>query len=141
MSKYQEIRTEFRDESLFRQALAELQAAGELVFEHHPEAAHLYGYLGDARSETAHYIVRRRHIDYSSNDIGWRVEEDGGITAVVSDYDTRNARARSLRGRVKQEYARQGVHREARRRGYRVEERRNEQTGHVHMRLVQARGR
>jgi len=122
VSKYREIETEFRDEALFVKAL---QAAG-VPFEHHAgQGERLVGYMGDLRDERANYVIRRRHIGSGSNDLGYRVE-GGRITAIVSDFDTMCPETTRIRNRVKQEYARAFVQREATRRGYRVEERRDQ---------------
>ncbi|WP_344286835.1 DUF1257 domain-containing protein [Streptomyces synnematoformans] len=53
----------------------------------HDTAQPLYGYRGDLRENTAHVIVRRVHVGRLSNDIGFRHEEDGRFSAVISDYD------------------------------------------------------
>ncbi len=134
MSKYREIETEFKDETLFVKAL---QAAG-VPFEHSAgQGERLIGYMGDLRDERANYIVRRRHIGLGSNDLGYRVE-GGRITAIVSEFDTMCRETTQIRNRVKQEYARAFVQREATRRGYRVEERRD-QAGNIQIQLKRVR--
>jgi len=131
VSKYREIKTEFREEALLRQAL---QASG-VPFEEHAAPAHLVGYRGDERPETAQFIIRRHNLGSMSNDLGFARQEGGTYAAIVSDYDQYNRQSQGRLARVKQEYARAFVHREARRRGLRVTEQRDARTGAVHLTL------
>src|SRR5581483_12511644 len=43
----------------------------------HDKPVHLYGYLGDARPETAEIVLRRFHIGRGSNDVGFKLGADG----------------------------------------------------------------
>lgn len=131
MSKYREIKTEFKEEGLLRQAL---QASG-VPFEEHASPQTLVDWHGQPRPEQAEFIIRRHNVGPSSNDVGFRRETDGTYTAIVSDYDQTSRRAQAHLGRIKQEYARAFVHREARRRGLRVTEQRDAATGVVHLTL------
>jgi len=57
----------------------------------HPEvntkAAHLEGYHGDKRVQTAEIILKRREVGGASNDVGFKKQADGTFTAIISDYD------------------------------------------------------
>lgn len=134
MSKYREIKTEFRDETLLAQAL---KALG-IPYEHHVEPVHLYGIGDHRRPETAHYIIHRDYIGRASNDIGYRVEPNGHVTAIISDFDSVFGQGPELARRITQEYARAFVHREAQRRGYRVHETRDA-AGNIQIQLRSAR--
>jgi hypothetical protein len=84
MSHFTRVRTRLRDPELLVQALA---AVGFRTVETHDTPQTLYGYQGDARPERAEVIVRRRHIGSASNDIGFRLREDGTFEAIISEYD------------------------------------------------------
>lgn len=55
----------------------------------HDIPQHLHGFQGDKRKETAHIIIRRKHVGRSSNDLGFIRKEDGNYEAIVSSYDSR----------------------------------------------------
>jgi hypothetical protein len=52
------------------------------------EALSLYGYRGDVRAETAAIVVRRRHLDRASNDLGF-ARTPAGYIPIISEYDQR----------------------------------------------------
>jgi len=120
MSKYLKIEIKFKDETTFREALRDVCKARGIQFEQgqHP---YLYGYLGDRRPETAEYVIRRQHIGTSANDLGFARQADGSLGVVISDFDSRNTGAEIV-AQVKQRYARLQVEKQARARGFRVEE-------------------
>lgn len=131
MSKYKRIETQFKDRECL---LSALKDAG-IPFEMAPKGKplHLYGYQGDRRKETADFVVRRSHIGSASNDLGYVWDaESGAYTAIVSDYDTRCRATTEIRRRVKQQYAVNKVVKEARRKGMRVAQRR-EQNGQIRL--------
>lgn len=55
--------------------------------ETHKTAQHLYGWQGDVREQTAEVIIRRKYVGDSSNDIGFKRQEDGHFEAIISEYD------------------------------------------------------
>ena len=84
MSHYQKIKCQIREAALLIEALKKL---GYSNVEHHEEAQHLYGYMGDRRPETAEIIIRRKSVGRLSNDIGFKRQDNGEFTAIISDYD------------------------------------------------------
>ncbi len=74
----------FKNEALLLAALADL---GYTTVER-GEALALYGYQGDARSERAELVIRRRHIGVASNDLGF-ARTAKGLTPIISEYDQR----------------------------------------------------
>ena len=138
MSRYLKVETEFNDLTMFESALQTTCAKLGIEFEHHTKPTNLIGYQGDTRPETAHYIVRRRHIGGSCNDLGFRVQPDGTVTAVISEFDNDTTYGTDSRGigvlnAVKQEYALQKVTQMAKRRGLEVEQ--VEENGVIRLRL------
>ena len=47
----------------------------------------MVGYMGDARAEKAHIIIRRRQLDSASNDIGFARDGNVVYQALISEYD------------------------------------------------------
>ena len=84
MSHFTTLSTQLTDADALRAALGDV---GYPEVEVHAEEQPLYGYRGDRRRDRAHVIVRRRHVGELSNDIGFRHEQDGTFTAVISEYD------------------------------------------------------
>jgi hypothetical protein len=101
MSHFTTLRTQITDLKALRTALADLGFPDVEVFE---TAQPLYGYQGDARTQTAEVIVRRKHIGWLSNDLGFRRNASGTFDAIISDYDSRKFSKEWL-DRLTQRYA------------------------------------
>jgi hypothetical protein len=84
MSHFTTLRTQITDVDCLKKALVDL---GFPTVEVHATPQHLYGYQGDVRPDTAEVIVRRRHVGFASNDLGFKRRADGAFDAVVSAYD------------------------------------------------------
>lgn len=69
-------------------ALLSQHGFGPESVEIHSEPMPLFGYKGDQRPECAHVIIRRKHVGYGANDVGF-VRTADGFTAIISEYDTR----------------------------------------------------
>lgn len=89
MSRYCEIKTEFKDGSALVDALMETGEWQKEQIEVYDIPQNLHGYRGDVRKETAHIIIRRKHIGSASNDLGFIKKEDGNYEAIISAYDSR----------------------------------------------------
>ena len=121
MSEYRVVKTEFRDRECLKKALDDV--AKELGIRYaQGENLTLYGYMGDARPETAEFVIRRRYLDTLSNDLGYRWNPEKGIfEEIVSEYDQRVRRVTMIRNKVRQRYAYHKVLQEARRKGMAVQ--------------------
>ena len=84
MSHYTVLKTRITDSSALVKALADLDFKEVEV---HAVAQHLVGYMGSVRPQTAEVIIRRKHIGWLSNDIGFKRGPHGTFEAIVSDYD------------------------------------------------------
>lgn len=84
MSAYTTLRTRIVSTPHLRMALEDL---GFSNVEIHDEPQSLEGFLGDTRSNRAHVIIRRKYLDWLSNDLGFRRRMDGSYEALISDYD------------------------------------------------------
>ena len=121
MSHYCEVSIELTDEGCLVAALSRLGFAGKV--EVHREAQTLYGYKGDARPQKAHIIIRRQHVGRAANDLGFERQADGRYRVWVSEYDQScNGCNDAWLGRLKQAYGIEKVRREAKKRGYRLTE-------------------
>ena len=130
MSEYRKLKTQYRSRNLLREALKACSVPFEEVKPGETER-HLYGYRGKKRQETATFIVRRKHISPSSNDLGfhWN-EQERCFEAIVSAYDTTQRDTTRIRKTVKKEYAIAYAMGQARAKGYRAQ-RVNGQNGEV----------
>jgi len=121
MSHYSEVAIALTDEGCLVAALGRLGFKGKV--EVHKEAEPLYGYQGDERAQKAHIIIRQQHVGRAANDLGFERQTDGKYRVWVSDYDKRyNKYDDAWMGRLKQAYGVEKAKGEARKRGYRVTE-------------------
>jgi len=87
MSKFDDYQTKMDDRDCLVESLGTLGHKPVLAKDQ-IKGGQLYGYQGDARAQRAHVILPRKTLSGSSNDIGFRRNEDGTFTAVVSQYDS-----------------------------------------------------
>jgi hypothetical protein len=119
MSHYCEVAIELTDEGCLVAALSRLGFQGKV--EVHREAQTLYGYMGDARPQKAHIIIRRQHVGRAANDLGFERQADGKYRVWVSEFDqSRNGYDNAWLGRLKQAYGIEKVRKEAKKRGYSI---------------------
>ncbi len=100
MSKYLEMTTALTDERYLVAALQELGYEPEVW----REGRALVGYMGDERAERAQIIIRRKHLDSASNDIGFVRDNSGVYRAIISEYDRGIGFDDAWLGRVSQAY-------------------------------------
>jgi hypothetical protein len=124
MSAYTTAETEFDDPVSVKAALMEL-GYSESQIEMHDEPQHLYGYVGDQRSQKANIIIRRKDVGTSSNDFGMVKGPNGKYKILVSDYDRgqmpRKHGCRNyteFEGRLKQLYTVKAVTKAAKKRSW-----------------------
>ena len=121
MSHYSEVQIEFRDRAALVAALERLGLKGKV--EVNQEAKFLYGYQGDRREQQGHIIIRRQHVGLAANDIGFQRQSDGAYRAWISDFDRKeNGYNEAWLGRLKQAYGVEKAKVEAKKKGYRVTE-------------------
>jgi hypothetical protein len=101
MSHFTTLRTQITDAGCLKKALADL---GFATVEVHATPQHLYGFQGDLRPDTAEVIIRRQHVGFASNDIGFKRRPDGAFDAIVSAYD-RGGYSHAWLDRLSQRYA------------------------------------
>lgn len=115
MSSYVKIDVKLTSEESIKEGLK----AMDLPFEEFEVAEPLTDYRGNRRTETrANIIVRRKHLNRLSNDMGFEKLPDGTWRAHVSDYDM--PPRSKVWPRFKQEYAVSVNTRAARKKGYHV---------------------
>ena len=121
MSHYSEVRVEITDEGCLLAALSRLGFAGKV--EVHKEAQPLYGYQGDVREQKAHVIIRRQFVGTAANDIGFERQPNGSYRVWVSEFDqSHNKYDDTWLGRLKQAYGIEKVRKEAKKKGFRLTE-------------------
>jgi len=114
VSKYVEMTTSLTDETYLVEALRELGYEPEVC----REGKALIGYMGDERAERAQIIIRRKHLDSASNDIGFARDGNGAYRAVISEYDRGIGFDDAWIGRVSQTYKERQTMAVARAKGY-----------------------
>ena len=100
------------------------------VVEDHDEPVALRGFLGDVRKDKAHVIVRKNQISASANDLGFFQNEDGSISAIVSDWDSQRVemgRGSYIVEQLTQAYAAEELKVKARNQGLTLETSTNDQ--------------
>ena len=90
----------FKSRDLLLASLADL---GFSQVEEGQEVA-LFGYEGNRRPETAAIVIRRRYIGDASNDLGFRLTNEGYIP-IISEYDQRTLCAGQFLPRLRVAYA------------------------------------
>jgi uncharacterized protein Smg (DUF494 family) len=133
MSHFTHIRTEIKHIDALVKALNE---AGFKTVEVHETAQPLYGYQGDERSDTAEVIIRRKHVGRLSNDIGFKRQETGNFTAIISEYD-RHKYSQQWLNQLTQRYAYHAIMTQAPLQGFTVEQEETLEDGTI--RVVVAR--
>ena len=118
MSHFTSIKTQIKDQEALVKALADV---GLKNIEVHETAQSLYGYEGDVRAETAEVIIRRKYIGSSSNDIGFKLQDDGQFQAIISEYDRSRYNQQWL-GKVMQRYGYYTLMASAQEQGFVIEE-------------------
>jgi hypothetical protein len=127
MSHYSEVQIEIRDGAALVAALERLGFKGKI--EIYQEAQALRGYKGDRREQQAHIIIRRQHVGSAANDIGFERQSDGSYKAWISDFDqsvTGNNYGTAWQGKLKQAYGVEKAKAEAKKKGYRVTEKKQD---------------
>ena len=128
MSAYSENKTHFKDVQTLVEALKDMGIKNVSVYE---VAQPLYGYQGDFRTLDgsghtrdanfalkAEVIIRRKDVGHMSNDIGFKRNEDGTLSAIISQYDSTHYSSIWL-GKLKSKYAQRQLVKEGQKAGLR----------------------
>jgi hypothetical protein len=129
MSHFTTLRTQITDVTALVKALADVGLKKVEVYE---EAQHLYGFLGDQRRQTAEVIIRRRHVGWLSNDIGFQRRADGTFDAIISDYD-RQKYSQDWLNRLTQRYAYHVARAKLEEQGFTVITEETQKDGRIHL--------
>lgn len=141
MSEYLSVETSYEDEQLLREAVETVAQELGIQAEVHEQGQEeqLYGYSGDLRQQTGQFIVRRRFVGRSSNDVGWTRKDDGSYELLISAFDNTQQGSRKIVEEVDMEYKRRLVERQVRKsarfRGAKVQTTRTS-TGAVQVQIV-----
>ena len=118
MSHFTSIKTQIKDKEALIKSLNDV---GLKNLEIHETAQSLYGYQGDVRPETAEIIIRRKYVGSASNNIGFKLQEDGQYQAIISEYD-RHRYNQNWLGKVMQRYGYYTLKASAEEQGFTIEE-------------------
>jgi hypothetical protein len=131
MSHFTRLQTRLTDTEALRRALADMGFASVEV---HAVAQPLVGFLGDRRQQTAEVIIRRKHIGWLSNDIGFQRQEDGTFAAMISEYDRRRYSQEWL-NRLTQRYAYHATRARLEGQGFDLVQEEKTPDGRIHLKL------
>lgn len=129
MSHFTIMNTQINDVPGLIKALAD---KGYKTVEVHEQPVHLYGYQGDTRPETAEVVIRRKFIGSMSNDLGFKRQEKGNFTAIISSYD-RSKHSEKWLGELMQRYAYHITRGKLLEQGFELIEERTAQNGQVQL--------
>lgn len=118
MSHFTSIKTQIKNLDALVKALADVNFQN---IEIHEAAQNLYGYEGDIRQQTAEVIIRRQYVGISSNDIGFKKQEDGQFEAIISEYD-RTKYSQQWMNKLMQRYGYHALKTSAQEQGFTIEE-------------------
>jgi len=106
MSEYIKAKTCFKITNVAEllAALVDMKPEWKNRIEVHQTAQNLFGYTGDRRTDKAEIIIRRGDVGIASNDIGFKYQDDGTITAIISAYD-QNRYGKSWQSDLAKSYA------------------------------------
>ena len=129
MSHYTVLRTRISNVKALTRALADV---GFKDIEVHETAQPLVGVGGEVRPDRAEVIVRRKHIGWLSNDIGFRRHADGTFEAIISEYD-RSTYDQSWLERLTQRYAYHAARAKLQEQGFSVVREEVQENGQIHL--------
>ena len=139
MSKFKAIETEFRNPASLEKALTELGIAFEKANNVKSPDLALFGYQGDKRPERVSYRITRQTLNKQwgtgqSNDLGF-MWNGKTFAAIVSEYDQGRKGVTEKMNQVKQRYARAEILRQAKTKGYFVNEK-TQADGTIRLQMV-----
>lgn len=127
MSAYAEVKTEFTDPDVLREALIEIYGCKPELVQLHESPVNLIDYRGKVRPDVANIVVPgcgQRHgvgqvVPGASNDIGFVRGENGSYKAIISEYDSAAQNAAWL-GKLTAIYAEKKLMQNAKKNGMNV---------------------
>ena len=96
ISHYTVCKSKIRNKAALLQALEDMGFTKGMI-QVHDKAVALEGYQGDKRKDTAEIILPRRYVGGASNDIGFKLQEDGSYAAIISAYDSKSNQAKKTK--------------------------------------------
>ncbi len=135
MSAYRVIQTEFRNLDSLVKALADIGYSKDKVeTAGTSNSLSLHDWHSLLRPETCAVRIHRVHVSGASNDVGF-AWNGSTYEAIISDFDRQNAFNDLTVGKLKQRYAFHELSRQAKAKGYTVQEEKTPQ-GTIRMKLV-----
>lgn len=150
MSKYREIKTEFRNLDSLKRALWDVLGTNySIAVDCRKPDLPMYGYHNDLREEKASIVINREWVNDHwsgtksgsnyyrgiSNDIGF-AWDGNQYSAIVSDYDQSRQGVTEAMNKLRQRYGFHEVQRLARAKGYTVRETATDNSGQIRLVLV-----
>lgn len=133
MSAYRVIKSEFKNLESLKAALKSI-GYSDIVTSSTGNSISMYGYHNDLRPEKCAVLVDRKYVGQASNDVGF-AWNGSTYEAIISDHDSRWTFTPEVIGKLKQQYAFHELSRQARQKGYTVQQEATPQ-GTIRMKLV-----
>jgi hypothetical protein len=135
MSAYRVIQTEFRNLDSLLKALNDIGYSKDKVeTTGTSNSLSMYDWHSNLRPETCSVRIHRVYVDGAANDVGFSWN-GSTYEAIISDYDRHNAFSDPKMGKLKQQYAFHELSRQARSKGYTVQQESTPQ-GTIRMKLI-----
>ncbi len=133
MSAYIKMATQYNDQECLVGALKSMGYSPEV----HTKAVQLVDYVGKKRPETAEIVIPRSQVGGASNEIGFKLQEDGTYQRISSQFDNNSQRLSDTS--LKCRYAEKKAMKDGEARGLKLVERITGKNGAVRLRFEQAK--
>lgn len=131
ISEYCVVQLQMNDADCIVKALQELGYPAEV----HDSAQNLIGWHGDTREQKANIIVRRKHINSASNDIGFLKKSDGSYEMIISEFDKSATHSKKFTQELAQLYGKHKTLKQAASMGYMVRSQGMDSEGRLKIRI------
>lgn len=115
MSHYTEVEVEFDGDHIEEMIASLEEIFGKGHVEYHKDGVPLMGYQGDDRSKLkpgngnyappCEVVIRRKHVGGASNDVGFKLQQNGKFKGYISDYDSGYHFGKEKQNKVASSYA------------------------------------
>ncbi len=129
MSHYTVLTTRICDPHYLGEAMADM---GYEEVEVHDQPQPLIDYQGRETKQKAEVIVRRRHLSWVSNDLGFCRQSNGTMNAIISDYD-RDKHNKGWMLELTRRYAYQAARGKLEAQGFDVAHEQRDAEGRIHL--------
>ncbi len=129
MSHYTVLTTRISDPHYLAEAIADM---GYQEVEVYDQPQPLLDFQGEERKQRAEVIVRRQHLGWVSNDLGFCRQHGGTMNAIISDYD-RDKHNKGWMQELTRRYAYQAARGKLEEQGFDLAHEQRDAEGRIHL--------